>query len=72
MEKEANDRLELLLTEEEEHEILIETEGEKETKSKGKHTLVGTLLTTRPFNVYAMQATIKGSWKLKRISLSGS
>lgn len=55
----------MILTEEECVEISVKEIAKAGTERRGVISSVGTLLTTRPFNSYALQATMKGASKLK-------
>lgn len=55
----------LLLTDEECREVEGSVGGEAKEKDRGALILVGSLLTNRPFNAYALKAIMKGAWKLK-------
>lgn len=63
MEKEG--KRSLILTEDECIEVVVVGPTKEASNNKGITSLVGTLLTLRPFNSYALQTTMKGAMRLR-------
>lgn len=57
----------LHLTEDEFAMVVEPTIMNEDAKTASSLSLVGTLLTNRPFNVFALQASMKGVWKIKKV-----
>ncbi|GMP72848.1 hypothetical protein CsSME_00030745 [Camellia sinensis var. sinensis] len=56
----------LVLTEEEEAEVVVEDVHLQPTEAKAGLCLVGKLLTTRPFNFEALQTTLTAVWRASK------